>query len=107
MNTIEHIVCCLGEEGSEIAHICSKANRFGLDDRSCLDPSGPTNRERLIAELNDLMGVARLAADNGIIPHDWMDADSQEAKLRKAKKFMRYAVDRGTLAPKRRRLRIG
>lgn len=51
MNTTEHLLTCLGEEGCEISKDVSKSLRFGLDDRNLLDPDGPPNRERLLADL--------------------------------------------------------
>ena len=98
MNATEHLLTCLGEEGSEISKDVSKSLRFGLDDRNVLDPTGPTNRERLLSELNDLLGVASLLVDFGIIPPDWMDAEKQIAKKRKVRKFMGYAVKVGALS---------
>lgn len=99
MNVTEHLLTCLGEEGSEIAQDVSKCNRFGLDDRNVLNPTGPTNRERLIDELNDLLGVAHLLVCNGIISKDWMDVQKQANKITKVKKFMDYAMANGSLTP--------
>lgn len=98
MNTTEHLLTCLGEEGSEISKDVSKSLRFGLDDRNVLDPTGPTNRERLILELNDLLGVAGLLVDLGIIPPDWTDSEKQIAKQRKVRHFMAYAAMTGALS---------
>lgn len=97
MNAIEHVISVLGEEGAEIAQMTSKINRFGLDDRNILDPLGPTNRERLIKELNDLVGTADMLVDMGILPKDWYRANEQVLKQRKVKQFMEYAVNHGTL----------
>jgi hypothetical protein len=91
MNATEHVISVLGEEGAEIAQDCSKCNRFGLDDRNVLDPLGPTNRERLVNELNDLLGTASLLVDMGILPEDWVCANKQLLKKRKIKEFMGYA----------------
>ena len=57
MNVTEHLLTCLGEEGSEIAQDVDKSNRFGLDDVNVLKPDGPNNRERLVNELNDLLTI--------------------------------------------------
>jgi NTP pyrophosphatase (non-canonical NTP hydrolase) len=100
MNTIEHLLTCLGEEGAEIAHITSKAIRFGLHERWAKNPdeSKPSNAERLIDELNDLLGVADMLVERGEIPANWMNIPKQEAKKEKVRKYMRYAkVDCGTL----------
>jgi hypothetical protein len=91
VNCIEHLLVCLGEEGAEITQDVSKSLRFGLDDRNILNPTGPTNRERLIEELNDLLGVASMLVDKGVLPSDWQDEEKQVAKKSKVTKFMRYA----------------
>jgi len=107
MNTIEHLLMCLAEEGCEIAQDCSKINRFGIDDvythidaetgEHTRHPEKGTNRERLIDELNDIAGVVRLLVEYGAIPPDWGDADKQLAKMEKVKRYMKYAHAVGTL----------
>jgi hypothetical protein len=91
LNPTEHLLTCLGEEGSEIAQDVCKCVRFGLDDVNVLTPGGPNNRERLVNELNDLMGVVRLLIEKNIIPTNWQDAEKQAAKRDKVRKFMQYA----------------
>lgn len=97
MNATEHLLTCLGEEGSEIAQDVSKCLRFGMDDTNVLNPTGPTNRERLVNELNDLMGVCRLLVERNIIPADWQDFEKQREKREKVKTFMLYAMQKGVL----------
>ncbi len=75
----------------------AKSLRFGLDDRNVLDPTGPTNRERLVEELNDLIGVADMLADRGMIPKNWRDQEKQDVKQHKVAKFMDYAASVGAL----------
>jgi hypothetical protein len=99
MNATEHLLTCLAEEGSEIVKDVAKSLRFGLDDRNVLSPHGPTNRERLLAELNDLMAVAGLLVEAGVLPESWMDPDAQIAKKRKVAEFMNYASRVGALSP--------
>jgi hypothetical protein len=98
LNAVQHLLVCTGEEGAEIAQDVSKCLRFGLDDRNVLNPTGPTNRERLVAELNDLVACANLLAEFGVIPPDWLNADRQIAKMQKVKTFMDYAVSVGALS---------
>lgn len=108
MNESEHLLVCGNEEAVEIARETSnialalaqnfdKSLRFGLDDRNILHPDGPTNRERLISELNDLLVVIFLMEKHGIIPGDWRNADAVLAKVRKVEKFMEYARGTGAL----------
>lgn len=98
MNDQEHIMTCLSEECLEVSKDISKALRFGLDDRNVLNPTGPTNRERIVDELNDLMGVIPLAVEAGILPQNWRNAEKQLDKQTKVKKFMGYAREVGALS---------
>lgn len=97
MNATEHLLTCLAEEGAEIAQDCAKALRFGLSDRNVLNPTGPTNAERIVDELNNLMGVVNMLCNRGALPHDWQDAEKQRAKVSKVSKFMGYAREQGAL----------
>lgn len=98
MNTTEHLLTVLGEEGSEISQGVAKALRFGLDDRNVLNPHGPTNRERIVAELNDLFGTLDMLIERGVIPVDWCDPRRTHEKRVKVEKFMEYARSVGTLS---------
>jgi NTP pyrophosphatase (non-canonical NTP hydrolase) len=97
MNVSEHLLTCLAEECGEVIQNAGKSLRFGLDDRNVLDPTGSTNRERLVDELNDLIGVADMLADRGMIPKNWRDQEKQDGKQRKVAKFMDYAAGVGAL----------
>ena len=97
MNNAEHLLTCLAEEGCEIAHACHKSLRFGLDDRNVLNPNGPTNRERIVEELNDLMAVIGILQARGVIPDDWQSWKKQGDKDRKVERFMDYAKKHGAL----------
>jgi hypothetical protein len=98
VNIIEHLLTVLGEEGGELAKEASKANRFGLGDRNVLHPEGPDNRERLEAELNDLIATARLLEVLGVLrPTKWNDPRAQAAKWDKLGKFLQYAIKTGAL----------
>jgi hypothetical protein len=97
MNVEEHLLCCLGEEGTEIAKDCSKAMRFGLGDVNFMVPEGPNNQERIVDELNDLMGVVQLMVKNGILPADWQDRKKQRRKMKRVLDCMEYARKQGAL----------
>lgn len=99
MNTLEYLLGCIGEEGGEIAIATSKAVRFGLDDCHPDRPDGPTNRERLVDELNDLMGLIATAVDCGIIPEDWQSQAKMLAKQRRFWEFLNYSTSVGTHQP--------
>jgi|GEM_PF-806225 len=97
MNAIQHLLVCLGEEGAEVAQDAAKALRFGLADTNCLKPDGPTNAERLVNELNDLLGVAEMLVWFGALPADWQSAQKQSNKKARVVAFMKYAANAGTL----------
>lgn len=96
MNKTEHLLTCLAEEGAEIGQDVSKILRFGLDDLY-VKKGGDTNRERLITELNDLLGVCDLLVDVGVLPAEWANPAKQDAKYEKVIKYMNYSKERGTL----------
>jgi len=98
MNTTEHLLTCLGEEGSEVAQDVAKALRFGLDDLNVLNPTGPTNRERIVMELNDLFAVMDMLIERKIIPADWCDPTRTHEKRMKVEKFLDYARSVGALS---------
>lgn len=97
MNTSEHLLTCLSEECVEVSKDIHKALRFGLDDRNVLNPEGPTNRERIIDELNDLFAVVEMLMQEGILPHDWCVGSKGAEKRYKVRKFMTYAQSVGAL----------
>jgi hypothetical protein len=97
MTKIEHLLSCLGEEGSEIAQDVSKANRFGLNDVYPKQPELGTNRDRLVRELNDLLGVCRLLVVHKVLPKRWQSARLQREKMDKVCRYMRYAKKVGAL----------
>ena len=101
MNTPEHLITCLGEEGIEVAlelaKVCSKTNRFGLREVSVADPAGPDNTERLVNELNDLLGVVAVLVEEGILPRNWQNFWKQTEKRRRVRHFMAYAREQGVL----------
>lgn len=105
MNEAEHLLLVAGEEGCEIAQVCSKINRFGIDDvYTHIDaetgahtphPEKGTNRQRLIAELNDLLGVCRMLVIAGVLPKRWQSKKAQDAKIAKVNRYMRYSQRKG------------
>lgn len=98
MTKIEHLLSALGEEGAEVAHQCSKANRFGLGD--CEPRTDITNATRIVTEIYDLVAVAEMLETLGVLEFDWYSAGTRariEQKKRKVEQFMRYAEIAGTL----------
>lgn len=95
MTILEHLLTCLAEEGGEITQAATKALRFGLLDYP--HEGAPTNTEQLVAELNDLLGVARSLVEVGALPHEWQSETAQEAKRLKVAHYMSYSDSRGRL----------
>lgn len=96
MNKKEYLLTCLAEECAEVAQACSKALRFGLDDK------GPnhtlTNAEHISSELNDVIALVKMLEDAGYMPrpHRHSLIAIEEKKIR-VQQFMEYAEQRGTL----------
>src|SRR5690606_37793985 len=107
MNIQEYLITSLNEEASEVAQQASKTLRFGIDDvyTTVKEDGGhilhdsPSNRFRLIEELNDLMGIVELLVEQGALPADWMSRDRIKAKKKKVIRYMKYAREVGSLRP--------
>ena len=93
MTRTEHLLTILAEECAEVAKECSKALRFGLDDAY----SGRTVKERLEAEIVDLIAVLHMIHWNGAINSGAWNSDQINAKVDKVERFLRYSAERGRL----------
>jgi hypothetical protein len=95
MNTIEHLLTVLAEECCEVGQNCSKALRFGLDDKHPKN-GNLGNRALLDNEVNDLLGAIELCREAGILPRRSSPAriGLKQAKVRR---YMEYARKVGTL----------
>ena len=97
VNKAEHLLTCLMEECAEIQKSAAKALRFGLDDHA--PDSESNNAEDISAEIHDLLAVIEMLKEERIIPDTCLqDSKSKiERKKEKVKKYMDYAIERGTL----------
>lgn len=95
MNKIEHLFACLSEECGEAIHAIGKVQRFGLDDM--WPEVGLTNSEQVQKELLDIVAVAELLRECGVLPITEKASEKIQAKKDKVKRMMEYAQDRGTL----------
>jgi hypothetical protein len=93
----EHLLACLSEECVEISKEAHKALRFGIDDTNPTIPNAPSQRQQIVAELNDLLGVVELLVKAGILPENWSDQAKQLAKQEKVARFIAYARQRGAI----------
>jgi len=101
MDSNENLLTTFSEECQEIAEdallLAAAANklsqsalkclRFGMDDRNPEEKKSPDNRERLVAELNDLMGVISLMVSYEILPENWSCSSLQAQKQAKVLKY--------------------
>ena len=99
MNKTEYLLTCLIEECAEVQKEATKALRFGLADKWEHDT---TPAERLYVELCDLLGVFETLSDENILQDNMVSVQEQpdvliKRKKTKIKKWMEYAVERGTL----------
>lgn len=101
MNLHEHLLTVLAEELGEAQKEIHKALRFGIDDRKTLDPkvintdpNEPTNRDKIMAELNDVLSLCEMLRRQNILPNlpSW-----NEAKIRKVGRYAGYARMVGSL----------
>lgn len=97
MNKEEHLLACLAEECSEVIKEINKALRFGLDDFNPKDPNKIPTRDKIEAELIDLLAVAEMLAYEGVLEPLDLDDDRIAKKQKKVNKYIKYARDHGSL----------
>jgi NTP pyrophosphatase (non-canonical NTP hydrolase) len=95
MKRKENILICLTEECAEIIQIADKALRFGLDN--VRPRRETTNRQELVKELNDLLGVVELAQEEGIELPGLYDRQAIEAKKEKVLKYIEVSKELGMI----------
>jgi NTP pyrophosphatase (non-canonical NTP hydrolase) len=98
VNREEHLLVCLAEECAEVIQQVSKTLRFGMEDTSPELPveQAQTNKERLVAEITDLLAVLGLLEGQGIIelPKDPLKF---QAKMARVMKYLEHAERTGAL----------
>lgn len=95
MNLTEHLLTCAAEEGCEIGQAGHKALRFGLDD---INPkSRQTNRQDLVTEVNDLLGVLEMLQEHGVELPGLFDRRAIEAKKLRVLTWMEHSLAVGAL----------
>lgn len=96
MNLDEYLFTCLQEESSEIIKDSCKVNRFGLYDFDPNDPQCVPNALKVSQEITDLIAVAELLHERGLIPAFGSSEDIQEKK-NKVLKYIEYSKNLGNL----------
>jgi NTP pyrophosphatase (non-canonical NTP hydrolase) len=79
MNRDELLLVSLGEEACEVSHAVAKALRFGLTETYA--KRGHDNAESIARELDDVLAMAEMLRERGLIP----PSDPQRISERKLK----------------------
>ena len=92
MTNEQHLLTILAEECAEVGQRATKAIRFGLEDPNGAQPGFPSNKERLLEELNDLLAVVDLLFED-----NYIDKDKQKLKQQKIEKYTKLSKELGQL----------
>lgn len=96
MNLQQTLLHQIEEECLEIAHACSKAIRFGLNDHWKDKPTD--NQQDIANEFNDLFGaIEALAEFEGTDFRNTYNRTKIDAKKAKIRAMMEYSISRGQL----------
>jgi len=98
MDRREHLLTCLAEECTEVGQRVAKALRFGLDEVQAGQTL--TNRQRIAEEYRDLVAVANILVEEGILAVHEMAVRQKdvEAKRAKIERFMEISRREGVLS---------
>lgn len=95
MTRNEHLLAIVAEECDEVSQRALKALRFTVSE---VQPGQPLdNAQRLVDELNDLIGAVHKLADAGIIPDNWLSYAKVKAKGEKIERFLELSRSLGAL----------
>lgn len=98
MDRREHLLTCLAEECTEVGQRVAKALRFGLTEVQAGQTL--TNRQRIAEEYRDLVAVANILVEEGVLAVHEMavlqkDVDAKRAKI---ERFMEIGRREGVLS---------
>ena len=91
MTKTQYLLCKLAEEASEVAKAALKAQQFGLEE--VYPKTGQSNAERITEELNDLMGILVMLADDNYKYVE--DCGAIEEKIDKVEHYLKYSQSIG------------
>lgn len=94
MNRTQHLLSKLAEECAEVAQIAIKTALFGMDD--IWDSFTITNRQRIHAELNDLMSIIDMLNNEAGLSFT-RDENDISLKKERVNFFAEYSKKRGLL----------
>lgn len=92
MDIEQYYLIKLAEEASEISQIALKTSQFGMDEAYQV----LTNKERIHAELNDLLAVVGVLNANynfGFTPNE----EAMKEKIKKMNEYLQYSYDCGKI----------
>jgi len=97
MTRTEHLLSCLAEECCEVGQRVFKALRFGLDEIQAGQEM--TNATRIAAEMRDLISVAQILCDEGVLDRQVMTPGFGCVAMKRAKieRFMAISREQGVL----------
>ena len=91
----EYLLSCLSEEAGEIIQDIGKCHRFGTMDFN--PQTGIQNSQALVTELVQLIAVAEMLVEEGVIPPfenlDWVKSEKKE----KVRHWMEHSRNVGQL----------
>lgn len=98
MDRREHLLTCLAEECTEVGQRVAKALRFGLAEVQAGQTL--TNRQRIAEEYRDLVAVANILVEEGILAGHEMAVLQKDvdAKRTKIERFMEIGHREGVLS---------
>ena len=94
MTNEQYLLGKLAEEAGELAQIAIKAQQFGIEEVFVIKDIRISNRERIKAEFNDVIGIINmLNIEEGI--DIAQDDTAQTAKMNKTNKWRKYSKKLG------------
>jgi len=91
MNREEHILTIIGEECSEVQQRCSKALRFGMDEKQ--HDQELTNSERILQEFNDLVAVMEMQFGPISMLVDRTAIDAKKTRVTRYLEYSKHECD--------------
>lgn len=98
MTNEQYLLGKLAEEAAELAQIAIKAQQFGIEEVFGGQETPLSNRERIEAEFNDVIGVIKMLNIEEDIDIA-QDTTAQTAKMNKVDKWRDYAKTLGLVVP--------
>lgn len=95
MTRQEHLLTCLAEECMEVAQRITKTLRFGLTEIQ--QGQNLNNSERILSEFRDLLAVAQICNDEGILPPVYVRQSDVDMKRHKIERYMEISRKQGVL----------